>query len=354
MPGIGTHDQYGITSDRMQRLQTIVDSGIHLYELRYPMPKWFGPKLFGYWNVKVFDELNQRSLKIIYRQKWFTDNDAYIEFHPNKRGICTAWCPHDKFWHNKLLLAEHLHSGQFNVTRLHMRDSSVSSNIATAELMAIAEFLGEWKVINNAGKVILRTKIEAEANDAAEKEGFKVEYGKIAAAEELIGKYKNIWMQSPEFSAIILPQIKQAVVDKTRGMENSVESTAISLIDEVDNMTEDQRRKLVEKLFGKGMAAQVAMNAVSSVPQESDTLGGELSSPEMTIDDPRISMPQVRSIAKSYGIKIARDSKKDELVAAIKAKIDGTYVAPEGDGNDDDDDDNLAGVASGADEMEAT
>ena len=112
MPLIGNQAQLNYTKEMWENLTEIIDRGIPLFQIEAIKPSNFSSKIFGFWNVKCGTRVVDLG-HITPWTRWYKDADAYVEFWPNKTGICTAFVPDDKEWFNRTKLAGMLYQGVF-------------------------------------------------------------------------------------------------------------------------------------------------------------------------------------------------------------------------------------------------
>jgi hypothetical protein len=295
-----------------------VDSGIPLFELRKTRIYDNSQKDFGFWDVRVREEVAQ-NLRLSYRQNWFTGDNAYIEYFPNKKGIATAFAPDDHIWHNRVMLACTMSEGNYTIEALHTKDGSLSANIARLNIVCLRNYIFVWNVekVTDRGREIVFTSKKREECEEAQREigtSARIVFGKIPEIEALIRKFRGRWVESPEFQDLHRPKVSAMIEEKTKIEKPSVASVGLSLIENVRNMNQAEREELSKLLGLNAPAADPIPQVAIPVPEASAGAvdGGDLASKPFA---------EVVATAKRIGVKVGRGVKKEDLLEAIKLKL---------------------------------
>jgi hypothetical protein len=307
MPGIGN---YGTLPERFQ---TIVDSGISLFELRLTSPFDNAQRIFSLWDVRVIEEARPGSTQLRFRRQWFNDDNAYVEFRPNDKGRCTGMCPDDMSWHNRMVLAGLLPDARFEVMRIHTPSGIVPAKAAIEHIRCIYDYAFRW-CVRRGNETLFRSTDQREAFEWMkrelpdhEKEEASVVLGKIAEIEPLIGKYRSAWSRSPEFLQEHKPKIEAMIRQRTAG--TTVRSRSQSILEQIDVMSDVERSALVAKLFPGGAPSPAAPKAAPVAALDSE---------ETPLD--KRSMNELRGLAKAKEIN-SKGLSKDAIIAAIEEKL---------------------------------
>lgn len=314
MPGIGN---YGTLPEKFQ---TIIDSGISLFELRLTAFFDNAQKIFSLWDVRVVEEARPGSTQLRFRRQWYNDDNAYVLFVPNDKGRCTGMCPDDMTWHNRVILASLLPDARYEVMRLHTPAGIIPAKAAIEHIRCIYDYAFRW-VVRRGRETLYRSNDHRDAYEwmkreipEHEKEGVSVVLGKTEEIERLVGTYRTAWSRSPEFLQEHKPKIEAMIRQRTQGI--SARSRSQTIAEQIDSMSEAERSALAQKLFPglvmgaapkKKEAAAKADPAPAAAPEEEKPLSSR-------------SMNELRQLAKAKEIN-TKGLTKEAIVEAIEAKV---------------------------------
>lgn len=298
-----------------EKAQMIVSAGINLFELRKTQPFSYAQRDFGFWNVRAYEDTMPGTFRLRYRTVWFTGQNAYIEFTPNQRDICTAFCPDDHLWHNRITLAATIDEGSYTIELYHTSDGFIPGRKLVREILIIRDYMQAYKVMDDRNKKlrkeVYRSKSRDEAisfaNEWAEKNSSAVPSVipcKIKELEELIKKHGGAWIQCPEFQAIHRPKI-QDLINQVQAKEPATAvQVGASLLTQVSMLSEEEKRELASMLAPH----------ITSEPKAT----GEIA-PEKLSD---LSWNDLRRLAKIKGVNV-----KEKDRAAIEKEIEEKVAA---------------------------
>jgi hypothetical protein len=311
-----------------ERFQTVVDAGIPLFELRKTRPFDNVQRDFGYWNVRVREYTQSGTLRLTYDTRWFVGPQAYIEYVPNKRSICTAFAPDDETWHNRVYIASNLDSGTFTIERIHTANGVIPGQAVLQQIKILREFLYEWRVIDG-GTIVFRSKLpagaQAFAKDFMTKNGRTVEVlqARTDPVEKLIAQYRGRWVECPEFQTLIKPKVVDAIAEaeKVSPMPVTMAQMGQSLLSQVARMT-DQDRLALAAMLRPYMIGEERVGHGTSAPDAKE--------PARSDEDQRaelVKMPlaALRKLAKTKGLDTRNQSKveiADGLIVKLKEEND--------------------------------
>ena len=305
--------------------QLVIDAGWPLFEVRKTKLFDNTQRDFGYWDCRAWDDVDPGTLRATYRWRWFDNDNAYIEYFPNKKGLCTAFIPDDPIWHNRIMMACAISEGKFSIQRYHTKDGTVPANVATTYITVIRNYIFEWKVIlKETGECVFRSKKADECNafaDATE-DPTEVELGKLKPIEGFIKQLGPRWMSSPEWIANYKPALVDLIDKATSPMESSVATIGQNLIQQVGNLSQEDRQKVAAMLMGDA-PVNIPAPAAPAQPLGAKTLTSE----SVALEDK--PWTEIRRIASAKGIALTRGMKQPDVIAAIKAKVIADQEAPD-------------------------
>lgn len=287
--------------------QLIIDSNIALFELKKRTQAWQGSRDFGYWDVRVIEDIDHNNM-INYRKVWAKGPTASIEFTPNNKGIALAFCPDDEFWYNRVKLAATIDHGEYNIERRHTRNGYINGPVATKEITILRDYLYDYCLMFN-GQVIFRTKNRTEAEEVqytkmSENAGSSITVMRrlIAPLDKLLAKHKGGWVQSPEFQEEHKSAV-QAIISKEIGSSNkpSMVEVGDQLLGAVSRMTEEQRAQLAKLLKVESTERYVKSTGIDKAKSLDETN----------------DINTLRRLAKQKGISTSGMS-KDDIKTALK------------------------------------
>jgi hypothetical protein len=343
MPG-GNKGRDGLASfiSLPERQQVILDAGISLYELRRRGQNFQRTVDMGFWDVRAYDNVSS-SGSFNYDIRWFDGPSAYIEYRPNKKGICFAFCPDDEFWHNRIALATTIDTGRYAIERLHTNRGVMPGGVATEEISILSKHIHDYKLMIN-GALLLRSKSSDEINEARNKKlldgvdekSIQVVWGKIEPIEALIKVYSSNWFMAPQFQQEIRKEIEAKISSLHSQSAPDPVQIGNDIISQMMRMSPEQRAQVRDLLMDHA--------------QEEFTESKGKSEPKDFSD---CTVKELQRLATTYKIDV-RGKNKAELVdlvreAAVRASLTqkstvNTPLAPDFE-SDGDDSDRYDGVA---------
>lgn len=304
--------------------QLVVDAGIALFEIRKIQRSFLPLKDFGFWDVKVRQNLGNTSDQLQYIKKWYDGQTAYITYNPNRKtGVCVGFCPDDPLWHNRIMLSGVIDSDNFRIDRYHTRDGVLSGAQITDELNIIKNFIHDFKVVDTkTNKLIFRNFSRKPCEEAAsayeEKNGIQdnesdktipkrvqIIWTKIERIEKLIALHGGRWFTVEEFQKGIRVEIQDKIKAYYAKNRPDITSVTNNLLSNVAQMTDDERKRLCELLFGEKPVQTQAEQAETPASSQNNFSS-------MGIDD-------LRKYARSIDINPDK-MKKAEIQNAIREK----------------------------------
>lgn len=283
----------------------VVSYGIPLFELQKTKRQFINPIDAGYFDVRVNEGIQEYTMTYSYTPVWYKGRRSYIEYHHDRKGICTGYCPDDPDWHNRIMLASNINSGLFKIMRYHTRAGFVAEERITQEILYLRDLTHRWR-FEDDGQVIEYYEDEEECRKAAKiyDQGTKgvvhVKWGRIPEIRQLILKYKSAWSIHPEFQNGILADIKRKVEKKFS--KDETQTKGINLEEQVVSILQNMDPEKIAEI----------LNRAKDKPQ-SDTLEGA------PIDQLHIN--KLRSLAKQRGLDAQPGNTKEELLEIIKEDI---------------------------------
>ena len=237
--------------------QLIIDSGINLIELRLTKQFFNNQRRFGWWDVRVSEQFDGRTMRARYNTRWFQDDGAYVEFvTDSKRGVCTGYVPDDPSWHNRTSIASVMDSGDFTIEKVHTSNGIVPRDRIVGELRAVRNYLEEYIIEfrDEYGiETIERRKTSQECDkyirDIVSKDRslapkYTYRMSKIKAVEELVTRYGCNWITSDEFQKEHRPNI-EAVISSTVKPAQSTMLDEASVASAFEAMPPDVLRRIL-------------------------------------------------------------------------------------------------------------
>lgn len=305
-----------------EEYQLIVEDGIPLFEMHKVMEGRLDAKDLGYFNVRVKDSFFGGSARRSVR--WFAWKNAYITYSHIGKGRRVAFCPDDinerheyHHWHNRIMLAGAIHSGQFRIVRYHTLQGVTSEGRITEEILFLSRLIHDWKAIDKTNGDVFRSNDREKViqftmeRQKDEHETTEVIFSKIEPIEKLIKLHRRSpggWIMSPEFQTELLPDIKKAVTEKFKPKQVAPDVGG-QIQEYFKNMTPEQRRQFIE---GENLSV--------AGPQNPESVDGK------KLEDLKIN--DLRRIAA--GMKILSTNKtRDELIKEIKISSKGRAASIE-------------------------
>lgn len=289
--------------------QLAVEEGIPLFELHKNKRGFVDNQDLGYLNVRVSDGYDGISRHAIRSVRWFSGKNAYLKYENKGKGLLVAFCPDDTderhqfhHWHNRIMLAGTIHSGQFRIVRYHTINGVLPEGRITEEILYLSKLIHDWKAkVKETGEIFRskdRDKVFDFVRKAREKEQTVTEplFSKIEKIEKIIEIHRGTWIYSPEFQNDVLPGIKEAIEKKFQPKPITPDLGS-QIREYFSTMTLEQKRQFIEGMGG-------------SVPSEP-----EASSPD---GKPLNELTDIELKRIAGGMKITTTEKtRDELIRAI-------------------------------------
>lgn len=280
-----------------ERYQDAMQYGINFFELRLPRPEINNQVLFGFFDVRVTHDMSPSSSRIVFNDEWLTDMNARIEFEiVNNRGLSVAFVPDDKYWHNRVVLAD---TSGLILAQYHTSQGVVPGRVMIQELRALKETINRadkiYKLVddNNVERVFFWSKEEAEQEKLKEMttrdpvtgvlranfpyKGWRIVEGlksrKRPEIVDLIKKHRSMrfgWTECAEFHEIWVPKIKARTEELLKDME-PVDGVGAGisnsgLLSSVKAMSPAERKALKAMLMGGDETAKTAAAPAQELP----------------------------------------------------------------------------------------
>lgn len=331
-----------------ERYQDAMQFGINFFELRLPRPEINNQVLFGFFDVRVTHDMAPSSSRIVFNDEWLTDMNARIEFEVvNNRGLSVAFVPDDKFWHNRVVLAD---TSGLVLAQYHTSQGIVPGRIIIQELKAMKEIINRaekiYKLVddNNVERVFFWTKEEAEQEKAKEmttrdpvtgvlRANFPYKNWRIVEGSktrkrpeivELVKKHRSMrfgWTECPEFHSVWVPKIKARTaellkeVEAVEGMGAGISNSG--LLSSVKAMSPAERKALKAMLMGDEAGKAAPEQDLPGIPDVVEDLGQPSELPSAIPDE------QAGTGEGQYTKEQLSAMKKPEL-AKLAEELDGT------------------------------
>jgi hypothetical protein len=300
-----------------ERQQAIVDAGIPLMELTYLRKFDNAQKIFGFHNVRVREYADNGSFKIQHSIRWFTGEQAYLEFYPNKKSICTAFAPDDQEWHNRVMVALNLDSGLYTVAKIHTPNGVIPAQAAMQEMKILRDLIMEWKAFDGP-QVVFRCKtrvgMQAFADDFLKKNGRAVDIvlGKTEPIERLTAAHGGRFMETSEFQTTVKVRALELITAAQANLPVSMAQIGQNVLTQVASMDESAKRELASMLLPYMAPPRTAHieTAATGSTREQDV--------EML---KTMTYADLKRLAKAKGLKPGSLNKED-LSTALMVKLD--------------------------------
>ena len=83
--------------------QNLINAGFDLFHMVLSGKKIHNKKFFGLIDLKVSETVDGLGRQVSFNKRWLLGNEAHIDFNV-ERGIASAWCVDDMFWHNRMFI----------------------------------------------------------------------------------------------------------------------------------------------------------------------------------------------------------------------------------------------------------
>lgn len=275
------------------------EAGIRLFEVLYPIRDDSGTKrqLAGVFSVKVSEDYDHVENKTVYKEKWHTGYNAFVEYRPiDNRGTLVAYVPDDRWYHNRVIL---LDNPQIQVNQLlTLERGDIPRAEAMIQLQCLREIICEerpiYKIIrpNQTEQDWFQTEDEAKAFITQEEttytgpqrnipvivrpfEKHTIKPGKRwmkrPEVEQMIIRYRGLeygWTSCEEFVKSYIPRISRLIDERTKAFRQMTPDTPAvdikaAIMDALSTLTPEQLESL------KKQAEQRAAEAGGSNPDKS-------------------------------------------------------------------------------------
>jgi len=289
----------GIFPDVPAKYQNVLNVGISLFQMIFPMKLWNNKGVSGPYSVNV-ESLDADDVYIVNRQfhsNWETGPGANIRFEADiKTRIATCWMPDDRYWHNRLCLMG-VPWMLATVTQLRHHDNSIQSGAEIKmEVACLEKVLKEpqrcYKIMLNGRERDYRmTKPEAEeairdletVNLKVNKDGVVAPARKIGSRfkytieEGAVLKYKPEvlevilrerwghkfgWTECSYFLDEIQPAVQELIAETKKNMQPAREPfSPEELVQSILSLPEEQLA-LLRNTIGTGQEAKAPPKAL--------------------------------------------------------------------------------------------
>jgi len=314
-------------------------AGIRLFVLAYPKrcPDMNSRTLMGPFDVVVTENFAQGASNAAYNEKWITGSDAGIKFEPiDKKGTLVAFMPDDRYYHNRLILAD-----QPAIRIIEMQDQQngiVSASVVNMEIQCLRDVINENATIYKIIKPDNNQEIdffwsEAEAIDFIEQEEtvlrgpnqvpvsvkrykkYKIVKGtktrKRSDIMDLISRYSREpygWTASREFRNEIIPKVN-SLINSRREPDGEVVTS---------NTQIDMRKQILDVIRGLSTEEINQIRNMKNEDVEEDVAENTSKLKAHSRDSlMKMKVGDVRTIAAEMGILIDSNVTKVECVSAI-------------------------------------
>jgi len=351
MPLIGNQEQLNYTNDMWSNLTTCIDRDIALFQLEAIKPTNFSFKLFGLWNVRCGNTVLEVG-RIQPWTRWYTGADAYVEFWPDKAGICSTFVPDDERWHNRIKMANLINSSIFRVKALHQNSGpTIPEQPIMRMFQTLYTHMHVWAAFTvipitlgnrRQNKVTYLVESKKKADCEAEAAKFlenhpeaevKVDIVPTAPVRELIARHgQREWMLHEEFQRGLLVDLKKECDAALGPLQDEKVEAVNNLKSALAVLTNEELLNILSAKLGSGAAQPAPVVAgEEDGPAPSDRAPVEIKDIQ--------NIATLRSIAKQLGVKFAFGTKRAELKALIikkqtEMKEDAGATSEEPDTND--------------------
>jgi hypothetical protein len=324
-------------------------AGIRLFVLMYGKrcPDMHSRPLMGPFDVVVAENFAQGSDRAAYNERWITGADAGIKYEPiDKKGTLIAFMPDDRFYHNRMILAD-----QPALRLVEMQDQQngiVSAAAIGMEIQCLRDVVNEqatiYKIMRN-GLEIDYFWTEDEAIEFVNQEEtvlrgnnriptvvtpFKkckiVRGTKIRKRPNIVEMIRQHardtygWTGCQEFRETVLPKVNQLIKDRNRSNDFSDQGINIAspidikkqVIDIIRSLSDDE----IKELRGKARSG-------SAGPMRDENTDPEPTTGLQNLDQrllQKMKIEELQTICASMGIITTNEYKKMDYVKAIVGK----------------------------------
>lgn len=296
--------------------QMIVDAKIPLIQIRRNGLSINGLKDFGFWSVRASQEINRRTQQFEHTTRWTQGQTAYLEFKPDRLGICTGFLPDDNVWHNRISLSCVIDTGSYIIERYHTQDGVMSGAELLKEIHILRDYLHDYKLIlSDTNETIARSSnrkdLEEQYNKyLREKIPAQILFTKREPFEALIREYSSNWFLADEFQKKHREEIDGRIAALRATRVPDVAEVATNLTESIKNMTPEQKALIREFLLGTTDSAPV---------KDTSTTSGDLAA---------LSYEELKKYARTSGIDPTGKKKADILEMITSKAINSAMVSP--------------------------
>jgi hypothetical protein len=314
-------------------------AGIRLFVLAYPKrcPDMNSRTLMGPFDVVVTENFAQGASNAAYSERWITGSDAGIKFDPiDKKGTLVAFMPDDRYYHNRLILAD-----QPAIRVIEMQDQQngiISASIVNMEIQCLRDIINENAPIYKIIKPTNNQEVdffwsEAEAIDFINQEEtvlrgpnqvpvsiqpykkYRIEKGmktrKRSDIMELITRYSREpygWTASREFRNEIIPKVNTLIKSRREPEQETMS----------ENAPFDMRKQILDVIRGLSPEEIDQIRNMKSEDDSEDVVDSKTELTKHTRDSlMKKKVGDVRTIAAEMGILVDSNATKVECISAI-------------------------------------
>lgn len=306
----------------------IIEEGIPLFEFHKVRRGKIEEKDLGYFNVKVYDNLNEFTHRASRRQRWFTGKSAHIPYTHQGKGLLVAFCPDDPEWYNRIRIAAAIHAGQYRIVRHHSMFGSLPEQRITDEMFYISHMTHDY-VAKIDREVAFRSRNRDEVDEFVRKkqaDSIKVQgplFSKVAPIEKLIAVHGHNWIFSPEFQNEMKPAMQEKIANKFGSPGKSKAGVDPA---EIESLIQTNIQAALQNMTADQVAALLkSKKAAAGETEDDDTNSVELSGIKTHKGEP-IETANTNSLKafaiNQLGLKISGQKlTREEIISAIiKAK----------------------------------
>ena len=354
MPAVGNGEKAG-PYDIPENYATALRAGIRFYVCRYPKRGINSRTIFGFFDVKVGEQVVSNQNDPVYNERWLTGADANIIFQQQgKSEILIAFIPDDRFYHNKMMIAEHpwlIVEGMYSSSQ-----GMISSQEAIIEIQAVRETTYTttkiYKVMwpNGNEETFFFDKSDAEKFIVQKvhrttNAGFPYEatpYTDCTIQEDmypvrkpeiirLLNEHRNEpygWTNCAEFKSVWIPKIEALITERKQNISSGV--NVLSQPGAIQQMVNDEVMKIIRTLSPD----QIAM--LKSTPRPETATAEVIDNPTEDSQDAapiytksELTMKRIdelREMAKEMGLEVGTMKKAEIADLIFSAQSDERQV----------------------------
>jgi hypothetical protein len=334
MPAVGNSGKAG-QFEIPENYETALRAGIRFYVCRFPKRGINNRTMFGFFDVKVGEQILTDQVNPHYNERWLTGSDANIVFQKQgKSQILIAFIPDDRWYHNKMMIAEH---PWLILEGLYSNDQGMAnSQEAIIEIQSVREITYTkaeiFKVLDSSGTEIdfffekpLAEKFIAQKVHRTTAAGFPYEAQPYLECSiepwmypvrkpeivRLINEHRNEaygWTNCPEFRNVWMPQIEALISEKKKNITSGVD--VLSQPGALQSMVQDEVMKLIRAMTPE----QIAL--IKATPRPAGPATSPETVPFTKSELAAKKLDELRTMAAEIGIE-AGSMKKADLVDVI-------------------------------------